>query len=75
MSLLSKKHKAAHIGFPKRHLIDSQTIRNKITERKTDLFGLNPKCYVWKKPGTAQHLPNTIPTVKHGRGNAAVLLG
>jgi len=22
--------------------------------------------HVWKKPGTAHHLANTIPTVKHG---------
>ena len=31
-------------------------MRNKI-----ELFGLNAKCYVWKKPGT-------IPSVKHGGG-------
>ncbi|KAF3707862.1 Transposable element Tcb1 transposase Transposable element Barney transposase [Channa argus] len=32
------------------------------------LFGLNVKCHVWRKPGTAHHLANTIPTVKHGGG-------
>jgi hypothetical protein len=40
-------------------------MRNKILwsdEIKIELFGLNAKCYVWRKPGT-------IPTVKHGGGN------
>ncbi len=27
------------------------------------------KRHVWRKPGTAHHLPNTIPTVKHGGGS------
>ena len=26
-------------------------------------------CHVWRKPRTAHHLPNTIPTVKHGGGS------
>jgi hypothetical protein len=45
-----------------RHINDSQTMRNKILcsdETKTELFGLNAKRYVWRKPGT-------IPSVKHG---------
>ncbi|KAL0146548.1 hypothetical protein M9458_058179 [Cirrhinus mrigala] len=25
--------------------------------------------YVWRKPGTAHHLSNTVPTVKHGGGS------
>ena len=40
-------------------------MRNKILcsdETKIDLFGLNAKCHVWRKPGT-------IPTVKHGSGS------
>ena len=36
---------------------------------KIKLFGLNAKCYVWRKPDTAHHLSNTIPTVKHGGGS------
>ena len=52
------------LEFAKKHL-DSQTMRNKILwtdETKSELFGLNAKCHVWKKPGT-------IPTVKHcGKG-------
>jgi hypothetical protein len=39
-------------------------MRNKILwsdETKIELFGLNPKCLVWRNPGT-------IPTVKHGSG-------
>uniref|UniRef100_A0AAZ3QFM7 Transposase Tc1-like domain-containing protein n=1 Tax=Oncorhynchus tshawytscha TaxID=74940 RepID=A0AAZ3QFM7_ONCTS len=48
-----------------KHLKDSQTMRNKIlwsVETKIELFGLNAKRHVWRKPGT-------IPTVKHGGGS------
>ncbi|KAL1251961.1 hypothetical protein QQF64_019757, partial [Cirrhinus molitorella] len=31
-----------------------------------ELFGLNSNRYAWRKPGTAHHLSNTVPTVKHG---------
>ena len=40
-------------------------MRNKILtsdETKIDLFGLNAKRYVWRKPGT-------IPTMKYGGGS------
>uniref|UniRef100_A0A3B4BLN9 Spindle assembly abnormal protein 6 homolog n=1 Tax=Periophthalmus magnuspinnatus TaxID=409849 RepID=A0A3B4BLN9_9GOBI len=30
---------------------------------------LNSKWYVWRKPGTAHHLSNTVPTVKDGGGS------
>ncbi|KAL1275969.1 hypothetical protein QQF64_035592 [Cirrhinus molitorella] len=59
----------AHLKFAKRHLKDSQTMRNKILwadETKIELFGLNVKHHFWRKPDTAHHLANTIPTVKHG---------
>ena len=70
--LLSKRHKAAHLEFAKRHLKDSQTMRNKIIwsdETKIELFGVNARRHVWRKPGTAHHEANTIPTVKHGGGS------
>ncbi|KAG2463651.1 TCB1 transposase, partial [Polypterus senegalus] len=70
--LLSKRHMAAHLEFAKRHLKDSQTMRNKILwsdETKIELFGVNARRYVWRKPGTAHHQANTIPTVKHGGGS------
>ena len=63
--LLSKRHMTARLEFAKRHLKDSQTMRNKILwsdETKIELFGLNAKRHVWRKPGT-------IPTVKHGGGS------
>ncbi len=47
-------------------------VTNKIIwsdETKIELFGLNSKRYVWRKPGTAHHLSNTVPTVKHGGGS------
>ncbi len=37
--------------------------------QKEKLFGLNSKRYVWRKPGTAHHLSNTVPTVKHSGGS------
>ena len=57
--LLSKRHMTAHLGSAKRHLKDSQTIRNKILwsdKTKIVLFSLNAKCHIWRKPGPA----NTI---------------
>ena len=60
---LSKRHMAACLEFAKRHLKDSQTMRNKILwsdETKIELFGLNAKHYVWRRPGTAHHMANTI---------------
>ncbi|XP_051553964.1 uncharacterized protein LOC127440906 [Myxocyprinus asiaticus] len=52
--LLSKRHMTAHLEFAKRHLKDSQIMRNKILwsdETKNELFGLNGKRHVWRKPG------------------------
>uniref|UniRef100_A0AAZ3Q4S1 Transposase Tc1-like domain-containing protein n=1 Tax=Oncorhynchus tshawytscha TaxID=74940 RepID=A0AAZ3Q4S1_ONCTS len=60
--LLSKRHMTAHLEFAKRHLKDCQTIRNKILwsdENKIELFGLNTKHHIWRKP-------STIPKVKRG---------
>ena len=51
--------------FAKRHLKDSQTLRNKILwsdETKIELFDLNAKHHVWRQSGT-------IPTVKYGGGS------
>jgi uncharacterized protein (DUF2342 family) len=62
-------HMTAHLEFAKRHLKESQTMRNKILwsdETKIELCGLNAKHNVWRKPGT-------IPTVKHGGGS--IMLG
>ncbi|ROL03945.1 Transposable element Tcb1 transposase [Anabarilius grahami] len=63
--LLSARHMKACMEFAK-------MVRNKILwsdETKIELFGLNSKQYVWRKPGTAHHLSNTVPTVKHGGGS------
>uniref|UniRef100_A0A9J7XUF6 Sleeping Beauty transposase HTH domain-containing protein n=1 Tax=Cyprinus carpio carpio TaxID=630221 RepID=A0A9J7XUF6_CYPCA len=38
-------------------------------ETKIELFGINAKLYVWRKPGTAHYLSNTVPKVKHGGGS------
>ena len=55
----------ARLEFFQKAPEDSQTIRNKIIwsdETKIELFGLNAKRHVWRKPVT-------IPTVKHGGGS------
>ncbi|KAK3524916.1 hypothetical protein QTP86_011472 [Hemibagrus guttatus] len=68
--LLSKRYMTACLEFAKRHLKDPQTMRNKILwseETKIELF--QASCLAWRKPGTAHHLANTIPTVKHGGGS------
>ncbi|KAG2466795.1 TCB1 transposase, partial [Polypterus senegalus] len=70
--LLSKRHMAARLEFPRKHLKDFQTVRNKLLwsdETKIELFGVNAMCHIWRKPGTAHHQANTIPTVKHGGGS------
>uniref|UniRef100_A0AAZ3PDN8 Transposase n=1 Tax=Oncorhynchus tshawytscha TaxID=74940 RepID=A0AAZ3PDN8_ONCTS len=67
--LCKKAHDSLH-GVAKRHLKDSQTMRNKILwsdETKIEFFGLNAKCHIWRKPGT-------FPTVKHG-GDSIMLWG
>jgi hypothetical protein len=54
----------ARLEFAKRHLKDSQTMRNKILwsdEFKMKLFSLNAELHIWRKP-------DTIPTVKHCGG-------
>jgi hypothetical protein len=63
--LLSKRHMTACLEFAKRHIKDSQTMRNKILwsdENKIELFGLNAKYHIWRKS-------STIPKVKHGGGS------
>uniref|UniRef100_A0A674ES87 Tc1-like transposase DDE domain-containing protein n=1 Tax=Salmo trutta TaxID=8032 RepID=A0A674ES87_SALTR len=55
----------AHLEFAESHLKDYQTMRNKILwsdETKIELFGLNAKRHIWRKPGT-------IPTVMHNGGS------
>ena len=55
----------ARLNFAKWHLKYSQTMRNNVLwsdETKMNLFGLNVKRHIWRKPGT-------IPTVKHGGGS------
>ena len=51
---------------------DSEAMWQKVllsNKTKTDLFGLNIKCYVWHIPNTAHRPKNTTPTVKHGGGS------
>jgi hypothetical protein len=53
------------LGVCQKHLMDSQTMRNKILwsdETKIELFGLNAYRHIWRKPGT-------ISMVKNGGGS------
>nr|ACV85768.1 transposase [Acipenser fulvescens]ACV85769.1 transposase [Acipenser fulvescens] len=70
--LLKKTCIKSRLEFPRRHVGDSETKWKKILwfdETKIEPFGLNAKRYVWRKPNTAHHPENTIPTVKHGGGS------
>ena len=51
----------ARLEFAKRHLKESQTMRNTIISSDVTKIGLNAKRHVWRKPGT-------ILMVKHGGG-------
>ncbi len=62
--LFSARHMKARMEFAKKHLKDSL-----VWWDQDRTFGLNSKRYVWRKPGTAHHLSNTVPTVKHGGGS------
>uniref|UniRef100_A0A8C2KA76 Transposase Tc1-like domain-containing protein n=1 Tax=Cyprinus carpio TaxID=7962 RepID=A0A8C2KA76_CYPCA len=62
--LLSARHMKARMEFAKKQRIKVLWS----DETKIEHFGLNSKRYVWRKPGTAHHLSNTVPTVKHGGG-------
>uniref|UniRef100_A0AAZ3PR62 Transposase Tc1-like domain-containing protein n=2 Tax=Oncorhynchus tshawytscha TaxID=74940 RepID=A0AAZ3PR62_ONCTS len=67
--LLSKRQMTARLEFAKRHL-KTLTMTNKVLwsdETKIELFGLNAKRHIWRKPGT-------IPTVKRG-GSSIMLWG
>ena len=58
------------LEFSKRHVKDSESTKQKILwsgEMKIDLFGVNAKRHVWRKPST-DHPSNIIPTMKHGGG-------
>ena len=60
--LLSKRQHDSALGVGQKA---SQTMRSKILwsdETKIEVFGLNAKCHIWRKPGT-------IPTVKHAGGS------
>ena len=53
--LLSKMHMTAHLELPKKAPKYSQTVRNQILwsdETKIEVFGLNAKRHIWRKPGT-----------------------
>ena len=70
--LLRKRHMTAYLEFAKRNVKDSGNMMRKILwsdEMNIELFGLNAKCYVWRKLSTAHHLSHTIPTMKHDGGS------
>ena len=58
--------------YAKKHPGESEVMWQKVLwsdKTKMELFGLNAKRYVWRKPNTAHQPKNTIPTVKHGGGS------
>uniref|UniRef100_A0A8C4TMR8 Transposase n=1 Tax=Erpetoichthys calabaricus TaxID=27687 RepID=A0A8C4TMR8_ERPCA len=70
--LLKSSHVQARLKFANDHLDDPEEAWEKVMwsdETKIELFGLNFTRRVWRKKKEELHLKNTIPTVKHGRGN------
>ena len=70
--LLRKRHMTACQEFAKRHVKESESMRQNIMwsdEMKIELFGLIAKCYIWRKLSTAHHPSNTIHTMKHCDGS------
>ena len=68
--LLSKRHNDILLGVCQKAPKDAQTKRNKILwsdETNMELFGLNAKRHIWRKPGTT-------PTVK-AVGGSSMLWG
>uniref|UniRef100_A0A8C4N7K6 Transposase n=1 Tax=Eptatretus burgeri TaxID=7764 RepID=A0A8C4N7K6_EPTBU len=74
-ALLSKKNIDTCLKFAKDHLDDLEGYWKNVLwtdESKVDLFGLNEKCYVYRKPNTVFHHKDLVPTVKHGGGSIMV---
>ncbi|MCJ8737403.1 hypothetical protein PDJAM_G00023560 [Pangasius djambal] len=70
--LLKESHKKSRLQFETSHVGDTANMWKKVLwsdETKIELFGLNAKRYVWRKPNTAYRPEHTIPTVKHGGGS------
>ena len=67
-SLSLVKDMEACLEFAKKRLKDSKNEIFWSDETKIEPFAINSKRHIWRKPGTAHYLPNTIPTVKHGDG-------
>ena len=70
--LLQKAHLASCLRYAKNQFGDSEAMWQNVfwvDETKMELFGLNARRYVWRKPNTAHHPKNTIPTGKHGGGS------
>ena len=70
--LLKKAHHKSHLRDAKKYSRDSEAMWQKVLlsdKTRMELFSLNAKHYVWRKPNTTHHPKNTIPTVKHGYGS------
>ena len=69
---LKESHRKARLEFARNHVNDPEQQCRKLLwsdETKIELFGVNQKKYVWRRPGTEFAPRNTIPTVKHGGGS------
>ncbi|KAF7654180.1 hypothetical protein LDENG_00073090, partial [Lucifuga dentata] len=74
--LLSKKNIVARLQFAKKdHVNKPEGYWKNVLwtdETKIELFGLNEKCYVWRKADTIFLHQNLIPSVKHGGGKIMI---
>ena len=70
--LFKVNHKKSCLEFATSHVGDTANMWKKVLwsdETKMELFGLNAKRSLWRKPNTAHHPEPTIPTVNHGGGS------
>ena len=71
--LLKKAHVQPCLKFAKEHQDDPEEAWEKLIwsdETKIELFGINLTRRIWRKRNAEYNPKNTIPTVKHGGGNA-----
>ena len=70
--LLKKAHLESCLSCAENQPRDSEAMWQNVLrsdETEMELFGLNAKRYVLRKPNTAHPQKNTIPSVKHGGGS------
>ncbi|GFU06779.1 transposable element Tcb1 transposase [Trichonephila clavipes] len=67
--LIGKRNRVKRLKFAKEHILKPQQFWNEVIfkdECKFNIFGIDGRLMVWRKPNTSHHPKHTTPTVKHG---------